>query len=95
MEQLHEAGDVEGLSAAVKSAASTKIKIKSMKASYSIFDFSTKKRTVIVKIVYSIDDATGTREAGTKYYAFDHSPLVNTWNLPRERSALSYYLNFL
>ena len=95
MKILYESGNEDEFTKAVKSITSTKINIKSIKASYSIFDFSTKKKNVVVKVVYSIDDTYGTRKQGTKYYSFTYSPMITGWQYRGERSALSYYLNFI
>ena len=95
MKSLFESGNMDELAKAAKSTTTTKINIKSIKASYSIFDFSTKEKDVVVKVIYSIDDAYGTRKQGTKYYLFKHRPMINGWHYWSERSSLSYYLNFI
>ena len=95
MQSLYESGNMDKVVKAAKSTTSTKINIKSIKANYSIFNFSTKEKDVVVKVMYSIDDAYGTRKQGTKYYLFKHSPMINRWKYWGERSTLSYYLNFI
>ena len=95
MRNLYESGNMDKFDKAAKSITSTKINIKSIKASYSIFDFSSKDKDVVVKVMYSIDDAYGTRKQGIKYYSFKHSPMINRWKYRGKRSSLGYYLNFI
>ena len=95
MKSLYESDNNEKFNEVVKSVISTKLTIKSVKASYPIFDFFHKYKDVIVKVNYSLDDAYGTREQGTKYYSFEHSPMINRWRYKSKRSKLSYYLNFI
>jgi hypothetical protein len=92
---LYDAGKTDEFTKAVRSTTTTTIDIKSVKASYSIFDFSTKDRDVVVKVVYSLDDASGTRKQGTNYYGFEHSPPINRWKCWGKRSVVNYYLNFI
>ena len=99
--------DVEKLKAAVatgkndeitkvtSSVLTTKLRIKSLKASYSIFDFSSKGKDIIVKVKYSLDDQFGTRKAGTQYYRFENGPLFNTWEYKGKSFAFSYWSNFI
>jgi hypothetical protein len=95
MKSLFESGDMDKFSQKAKSAISTKINVKSVKASYSIFDFSTKDRTVVVKVAYSLDDAYGTRKEETKYYLFEHKPMINGWRCLGEAFKWSYYSHFI
>ena len=95
MKELFEAGQTEELGKAVESATTTQINIYSIKAGFPPFNFSSKRRKVVTKVEYSITDVNGVRQEGTKYYRFDHAPIVNTWQLGREVSVISYYLNFL
>lgn len=95
MKKLHASGEVEKLSEAVASLASTQVNIKSVKVSRSIFDFSVKKRDVVVKVDYTIFDENGIRNKGTKYYRFSHTPLSSRWEFRGNSSTVSYYLKFI
>ena len=92
---LYETGNMEKLSKAARSITTTTIDLESVKSSYPIFNFSTGKKDVVVKVVYVIKDTDGIRESGVKYYEFEHRPLGNTWRYRYEVTALSYFLNFL
>lgn len=95
LKTLVEAGDEEAISKAAQSISTTKININAISASYSVFNFSTKKKDVVVKVAYSIDDSIGTRKKGTKYYLFKHSPMFNRWEYRNNSYALRYYLNYI
>jgi hypothetical protein len=94
LKSVYEAGDMDAVARAVKSITSSKINIESVQTSYPLFDF-TKDKEVVVKVMYSLDDAYGKREKGTNYYRFDHGSLGNVWRYKYKTGALSYYLNFL
>jgi hypothetical protein len=95
MKSLLASGDMEQLGKKVKSTASTKINVRSVKASYSIFDFSTHDRDVVVKVDYALTDAYGTRREGTKYYLFEYKPLINGWRCIGDSFKWRYYSNFI
>ena len=95
MKALLESGKNEELSESVDSVTTAKINFKSIKASYKIFDFSTKIKGAVIKVNYSIDDATGTIEKGEKYYRFEYKPLINGWRYIGTSSVVFYYLNFI
>ena len=89
-----ESGDMDEVEEIAKSITSTTLNIESVKASYPLFDFSTPK-DVVVKVTYSLNDDTGTREKSTNYYLFKQGYLGNIWTYKRETSVVSYYLNFI
>lgn len=76
----------------VESVLTTKVNIDSVKASYPIFDFSTPK-DVIIKVEFSLDDASGKGDKRTIYYHFKKSVLG--WHYEYITTAVSYYLNFV
>jgi hypothetical protein len=84
---------MDKLGRVAKSVTSTKLNVDSVQASYPLFDFSTRK-DVVVKVRYSLNDASGTREKGTNYYLFKHGSLGNVWQYKYDASEVSYYLNF-
>ncbi len=93
MKSIYKTGTDKELSNMAKSITTTKVNIESVKASHSIFSFSSKKN-VVVKVVYSLYDVNGTRKKGTKYYLFEHYSLGNSWRHKYDVSAMSYYFNF-
>lgn len=93
LKAVYETGDVDDVDRVVESIASTKLNVESAKASFPLFKFSTPK-DVVVKVCYSVNDASGTREKGMKYYLFRHGALGNTWQYKYESGPVSYYLNF-
>ena len=95
MKKIYETGDEEELSAMAKSITTTKMDIESVKASYSILDFSTKEKDVVIKVVYSLSDANGIRKKGVRYYLFAHNPIGNTWRSKYDVGVIRYFLNFL
>ena len=95
MKELYESGQTEKLGAAIESTTTTKINIYSISGGIPPFNFSSKRRKVVIKVEYDIADANGVRQEGTKYYRFDHSPIGNSWQWGREVTAISYYLNFI
>jgi hypothetical protein len=95
LKALHESGNEEALARAVESVTTTELHIKSIKTSASLFSLLTKNDKIIVKVDYSLDDAQGTRRAGTRYYRFKHSPMLNIWEFQGTSFASLYYLNFL
>ena len=95
IKNLYDSGDTNKLAKAVQSVTTTNIHLDSIKLSYPIADFSFKDKNIVVKVIYSIDDAYGVRKVGVKYYYFKYSPMLNIWRYRGEGSALSYYLNFI
>ena len=94
LKAVYEAGDVDEVERVAKSITTTRLNIESVQASSPLFDFSTPK-DVVVKVRYSLQDASGTRERGTNYYLFKHGALGNSWQYKYQTSAVFYYLNFL
>ncbi len=90
----YESGNMDETTRLVDSIASTKLNIESVKASYPIFSFSTNKE-VVVKVTYSLNDDSGTRDKKTNYYRFKHGSLLNSWQYNFESNVVSYYLNFI
>lgn len=88
-------GDRQAVDEGTASLISAKVEIEKMKVSYSVFDYSTSKKDVVVKAVYSLEDKSGVIHAGTRYLWFEYTPAFNQWYHRGERSALSYYLGFL
>jgi len=88
----YDTGDKGKIEKSVKSVTSTKVNILSVQASYPIFDFSTPK-DVVIKVVFSLDDATETGEKRTIYYLFRKG--VFGWQYRYITNSLSYYLNFM
>ena len=94
LKAVYETGDRDEIERVAKSITSTKVNVDSVQASYPLFDFSSAKK-VVIKVRYSLNDASGTREKRTKYYRFKHSSLGNIWQYKLESSIVSYYLNFI
>ena len=94
LKAAYESGDMEEVEEVAKSITSTTLNVKSVKASYPLFDLSTPK-DVVIKVTYSLDDDSGTREKATNYYLFKHGYLGNIWTYKRETSVVSFYLNFI
>ena len=94
LREAYDSGDAEELQNAVKSVTTAKLNIESVQASSPLFDFSTSK-DVVVKVTYSLVDASGTRDRKTKYYLFNHGSVGNIWSYKYETSVVRYYLNFL
>lgn len=89
-----ETGDTDEIEEVANSITSTTLNVESVEASYPLFKFSSPKK-VVVKVTYSLDDDSGTREKATNYYLFKHGSLGNIWTYKRETTAVSYYLNFI
>ena len=94
LKAVYEAGDMDEVEKVAKSITSTELDVESVQASYPLFNFKTPK-DVVVKVKYSLNDATGTREKGTNYYLFKHRSFGNSWEYKYESNVVSYYLNFL
>lgn len=94
LKAAYEAGDQDELASVADSITSTEMEIKSVHASYPLFDFSSNKE-VVVKVEYSLSDASGTREEGTKYYLYEHGSVVDQWSYQYDSNVVSYYLNFI
>jgi len=88
---IQKADDMEKAHKIVKSVTSTKPVIESVKVSSPLFDFSSSME-VVVKVIYSLEDDSGTIDRRTRYYLFDKSLLG--WHFQYETTAVSYYLNF-
>jgi hypothetical protein len=84
-------GEKDEIENAANSVTTTKVNIVSVQASYPIFKFSLPK-DVVIKVVFSLDDATETGEKRTIYYLFKRGVLG--WQYQYITSSLSYYLNF-
>lgn len=94
LKAAYESGETDELDRLAQSVTSTTLNIESVKASYPLFKFSSSKK-VVVKVTYSLDDDSGTRDTGTNYYLFRHGSIGNSWSYKREANAVSYYLNFI
>ena len=94
LKAAYESGDTDKFDELVQSVTSTTLNIESVQASYPLFKFSSSKK-VVVKVTYSLDDDSGTREKGTNYYLFKHGSIGNSWSYKREATVVSYYLNFV
>lgn len=92
LRDAYDTGDDGKIEESVKSVTSTKVNIVSVQASYPVFDFSTPK-DVVIKVVFSLDDATGTGENRTVYYLFKHGAFG--WQYQYITTSLSYYFNFM
>lgn len=90
-----EAGDNEEVTKQVNSMTTAKVELDLLKISYSIFDFSTSDRDVVIKVKYRIEDASGTHEQDTKYYRYTYKPVVKNWTRYGVSSEFIYYLNFI
>ena len=89
-----ETGDTDEIEEVANSITSTTLNVESVEASYPLFKFSSPKK-VVVKVTYSLDDDSGTREKATNFYLFKHGSLGNIWTYKHETTAVSYYLNFI
>jgi hypothetical protein len=87
-------GSADELEHIVKSITRTEIDVLSVQTSYPLFDLSTSKE-VVVKVRYALNDASGARESGEKYFLFEHNTLRDVWRYRRTTGVLRYYLNFL
>lgn len=85
-------GDEAKIEASVKSVTSTKVTLISVQASYPLLKFSL-PRDVVIKVVFSLDDAEVRGEEKTIYYLFKHG--VFGWQYQYITSSIRYYLNFL
>lgn len=94
LKSAYASGDMEMTSELVESITTSKITITSVSASSPLLSFSTNQKTV-VKVTYSLDDSSGNRTKGTKYYRFKHGGFGNSWSYEHESGAIAYYLNFL
>lgn len=88
----YDTGDNDELGEAVDSVTTTKVNVESVKASYPLFDFSLPK-DVVIKVEFSLDDASGKGTKRTIYYLFRRGILG--WQYQYIASDWSYYLNFL
>lgn len=88
----HDTGDEGKIQEAVTSVTSTKVNIESVKASYPLFDFSIPK-DVVIKVEFSLDDASGAGDTRTIYYLFRHGAFG--WQFRYVTSVVNYYLNFM
>jgi len=94
LKAVYESGDDDEVSDTVESITTTELTILSVQTSSPLLSFSSNQK-VIVKVVYSLDDAFGNREQATTYYRFKHGGLLNTWRHMGRSGKTSYYLNFL
>lgn len=94
LKAAYQSGDMQEVSEVAQSITTTTLNFESVKASYPLFKFSSPKK-VVVKVNYSLDDDSGTREKGTNYYLFKHGSVGNIWTFKREATVVSYYLNFV
>lgn len=85
-------GDEAKIEDSVKSVTSTKVTLISVQASYPLLNFSLPK-DVVIKVVFSLDDATERGEERTIYYLFKRG--VFGWQYQYITSSMRYYLNFL
>lgn len=95
VKKLYEEGDDEALSRAIKSLSEPNIEIESAKTSYSIFDFSTSRREVVVKVIYLFDGPEGEREKNTRYYLYEYLPIGGAWHYVRETEKMRFIMNYL
>jgi len=94
MRQRYESGSVAGTRGEVQSILSTRLNVVSIHASFPLFDTRVNKE-VVVKVTYSLDDDSGNRQSGVKYYRYERASLVNTWQYRGTSNAVFYWLNFV
>lgn len=94
MKAAQEAGDMKKLEELAKVSTTTKLTLLSLQASEPMFDFSSPK-DVVVKVTYTLEDATKAPEEFTRYYMFEVNHMTNRWRLRYSSSKLRYYMNFL
>ncbi|OGV65815.1 MAG: hypothetical protein A2283_07755 [Lentisphaerae bacterium RIFOXYA12_FULL_48_11] len=94
LKAVYETGDKNQMANAVESITSARLNIESVQASSPLFEFSTSKE-VVVKVSYTLKDASGTGDRKTSYYLFHHGSIGNVWTYKYKTSSLRYYLNFL
>lgn len=94
LKAAYASGDVAKSTAVAKSVTTTRVNLDSVQASSPLFEFST-SQDVVVKVTYSLNDASGTRRQTTNYYLFRRGSLGNTWQYQHDTTAVRYYLNFL
>lgn len=88
-----DSGDTDLMAHTVKSVTGARPIIESVKISAPLLSFSS-PQDVVVKVVYSLSEGSGTRDRKTLYYLVRHGVIGNTWQHRYESNALSYYLNF-
>lgn len=79
---------------AAASLTGARLNIESIQASSPLFEFST-SRDIVVKVIYTLKDSSGTGDRKTSYFLFHHGSIGNVWTYKYQASNLSYYLNFL
>lgn len=94
LKEAVEGGNGEQVASVAESVTSTRVDIESVRVSSPLFGFSNLK-DVVVKVTYSLNDASGTREKGTVYYLFRHGLIGNTWRYKSKSGVVQYYLNFM
>ena len=94
LKEAYESGDEDEIAAAAQSVTTTELTILSARTSAPLLSFSTNEK-VIIKVAYSLDDAFGNREKGTKYYCYRHGAIGNIWQYRYTSNPAGYYLNFM
>ncbi|MEX0323749.1 MAG: hypothetical protein AB3N63_16425 [Puniceicoccaceae bacterium] len=94
MKAAQEAGDMKKLEELAKAVTTTKLTVLSVKASQPMFDFSS-PRDVVLKVTYTLEDASTAPVEHTNFYLFEHSYVTGNWRYRYESSSIGYYLNFL
>ena len=91
MRSAYDTGDQGEIEKSVESVTSTRVNVVSVQGSYPVFDFSIPK-DVVIKVVFSLDDANRKGGQRTIYYLFRRGAFG--WQYQYITTALSYYLNF-
>lgn len=64
--------------------------VKSVHTTKNIFDFSTEKQDVVVKVKFALGD-----QEFTEYYRFIYKPLFKNWECRGKTSKTAFYLNLI
>lgn len=94
MKAAQASGDMKKLEELARKTTTTKLTVLSVKASQPMFDFSS-PRDVVLRVNYTLEDASTAAVEHTNYYLFEHSYVTGTWRLRHRSSVVGYYLNFL
>ncbi len=89
-----ESGDKNNIAMIAESVTSAKLNVESVKVSSPLFQFSSPK-DVVVRVTYSLNDSSGSRDKRTVYYLFKHGGTFNPWQYKYESSKIRYYFNFM
>ncbi|MEA3306882.1 MAG: hypothetical protein U9Q34_03755 [Elusimicrobiota bacterium] len=76
-------------------AGSIKLDIKEINVSYPVYTRSTRYKTGVLKVAFTLSDADKIIKDGITFYSFSHSPISDNWRIKGRSNKNYYYMSLV